>query len=190
MLFTKKPANRETQAAIPAKLDKRDPQLQRYCKVLEEKVKFDPSRISQDSYDEYMAFVESVWNHSSRGLVPHRFNMDNALEILHKSKYSLPRAKFWVQFPLLYRLEMETDPEEGSLLLTRNAVQAQEDLRAWRRRLEGVPRRLLRRPQAQQVTGRNQVARERQESDRRIREERQRHQAAAERRSAGEVHDA
>jgi hypothetical protein len=76
---------------------------------------FDPSRIGAEEYEEYLSFVESVWNHSSKGLIPSRFSLDAALKILHDSNYSLARAKFWIQFPLLYKIEKERDAEDVML---------------------------------------------------------------------------
>lgn len=78
---------------------------------------FDPLRISADDYDEYMNFVESLWNNPSRGLLPERFSMDQALQVLHEARYSLKRAKFYLQFPVLYQVEVykDKDSDESKL---------------------------------------------------------------------------
>lgn len=78
-------------------------------------VQFDPRLISSEDYEEYMTFVESIWSNPGRGLLQNRFCTDKALLILHKAKYSLARAKFYVQFPVLY--QMEQDREDDSRLL-------------------------------------------------------------------------
>lgn len=51
-----------------------------------------------------MGFVESIWSNQGSGFLNHRFSTDNALEVLHKANYSLSRAKFYIQFPILYQM--------------------------------------------------------------------------------------
>ena len=130
--------NRGLQAMIPPKESDRLPEDSGAKSVFERRdIKgmtwFDPSRISEEDYEEYIGFVESVWNSSSKGLVPHRFSLDNALEVLHRSRYSLSRAKFWIQFPLIYRMEMEVDEEEGRARSPSYDVQKKQDRRPPRR---------------------------------------------------------
>jgi hypothetical protein len=81
---------------------------------LSKMIQFDPKLISAEDYEEFMNFVEGIWGHPGRGLLQHRFFLDKALYILHKANYSLPRAKFYVQFPVLYQMELYSHEEDAS----------------------------------------------------------------------------
>lgn len=117
MLFNIVLTSKETDAYIPP-IEKRMPtEGGDYVGIrrnLKELTYFDPELISSSDYDEYMNFVESLWGHQGRGLLQERFSMDQALEVLHKANYSLPRAKFYLQFPILYQIELHKDKAEES----------------------------------------------------------------------------
>jgi hypothetical protein len=99
---------RYTGAYIPelgSAKDIRTPQQPSYANI-----SFDSSRISKQDYKDYISFVENIFSHQNKGLIPSRCSIEQALEVLHNSGYCVDRAKFWVQFPVLYKLEF--DPQE------------------------------------------------------------------------------
>jgi hypothetical protein len=118
MLFGAEQTNKDQQAFVPP-LEKSG-QPRRGLSALGHRdlgrmVQFDPGLISAEDYDEYMTFVESIWGYQGRGLLQNRFNMDQALRILHEANYNLARAKFYIQFPVLYQVEVHSRGEdEGS----------------------------------------------------------------------------
>ena len=113
MLFAQTGKNlRDTQAFIPPKEKVNSRMIQMCSHDIQKLTKFDPDRISAEDYEEFISFIETIWNTPSSGLIPKRFCLDNALEVLHKSDYNLIRAKFWIQFPLLYKMEYTPESEE------------------------------------------------------------------------------
>lgn len=118
MLFNSGQTNRDQQAFIP-KIQGTARTSGAKCEVDESRqlrsfATFDPNLISDEEFEEYMSFVESIWSHPSRGMVQNRFSMDNAMHVLHLANYSVTRAKFYLQFPVLYKIETQKDEEDAS----------------------------------------------------------------------------
>jgi hypothetical protein len=108
MLSKANDEKRYTNAFIPeigSPKDMRTPQQPSSSNII-----FDSARISKQDYKDYISFVDNIFSHQNKGLIQSRYNIEQALEILHNSGYSVDKAKFWVQFPVLYKLEF--DPEE------------------------------------------------------------------------------